>query len=244
MEIDMSVPHGRTFIRSPHIVDGKAKSGYLIKCRACSNSEVIANATHSGSLPPEVTAKKFTQKGWRVGHRVRDDLCPACIAKELELKKKKTEPKTSEGPAPAIKMEIDTVRADPPPEITREDRRIIFSEIDSHYIDEMRGYDTGWNDTRVAEGLKVPLAWVKGIREDNFGPEFGSGARQEVLQMNGVIEKGQALQKKIEVSIRDFTGLLTSQERVLTELKKEKITTDQAISDLSKRINDLMKRIN
>ena len=28
------------------------------------------------------------------------------------------------------------------------------------------------------------------------------------------------------------------------ELKKEKIATDQAISDLSKRINDLMKRIN
>lgn len=238
----MAMPHGRTFVRSAYTVDGKSKPGYLIRCRQCNQSEVIPNATHSGSLPPEVTAKKFAQKGWRVGHRVRDDLCPSCLAKELELKKKKVQPK--EEPQQKIEMEIDTVKADAPPEITKEDRRIIFAEIDSHYIDEMRGYDNGWNDTRIAEGLKVPLAWVRGIREDNFGPELGSGLMQEMSQFNATLEASKAFQAKAETAIKNFLSFLITHEQVLAALKKEKEETDRAINDMSKRIADLTKRFN
>jgi len=239
----MPITHGRSFIRSSNIVDGKTSSGYLIKCQKCSNSDVISNSTRSGSLPPEVIEKKFAQKGWRVGHRVRDDQCPACIAKELKVKKRPPKP-TEEAPPPAleIKMEIDTVKAEAPPEITKEDRRIIFGEIDSHYIDEMRGYDSEWNDARIAESLKVPLAWVRQIREDNFGPEMGESVKKDIEEAKVIIAKGEMVIGNLNKALENVSQSIQSWKKIQDGFEREVTETRRAIEDITKRINNLTKK--
>lgn len=59
---------------------------------------------------------------------------------------------------------------EPPKEMTREDRRIIFAQLNEIYIGEDKGYSAGWTDQRVATHLGVPRAWVASIRDENFGP--------------------------------------------------------------------------
>ena len=304
----------RNFVRSTLDVDHRT-SAYKIVCRQCGKTDKVAASSRSGSLPPEVSAKKFRQRGWVVGNREGDDLCNICVAaskitrkqtnnvvqipalklqdlsrlKELQdLAEKhvatvKPEPapaqetpveklynvkeateagfsdmhriyraintnkisfvKNERGafvireselvrvfgplkkpsvnePAPAVKEAkpilndgVSAMNFDPklPPEMTKEDRRIIFSEIDSHYLDEMRGYGKDWNDERVAKSLNVPLAWVRIIREDNFGPEQGDQVGVEVEKLKAasveaekLIQSMRAVWDAMDKSIMEF----------------------------------------
>lgn len=63
----------------------------------------------------------------------------------------------------------EAVKADPPREMSRDDRRIIFAKIDEIYVGN--GYQAPWTDTAVAKDLGVPAAWVAKVRDEMFGPE-------------------------------------------------------------------------
>jgi hypothetical protein len=303
MEMDMN----RSFVRSTLDADHRT-SAYKIVCRQCGKTDKIAASSRAGTLPPDVSAKKFKQRGWTVGSRVGDDLCNICVAankiarkqpaaavthtalklsdlgklyeNQMAAGKTQTEvvpefTNTQEAPVDKLltvkeaveagwaKMDriyeyirlgkvrgikrqvggvlvsenelrahlgkprhppstplvnepapvVDDVKPvlndgapqmnyDPkiPPEMTKEDRRIIFSEIDLHYLDESRGYENLYDDKRIAEGLKVPMAWVRTIREDNFGPERGEVINAEVEKLK---EAKAAVDKSID-AMRDL----------------------------------------
>ena len=59
-------------------------------------------------------------------------------------------------------------RAEPPPQMQREDRRIVADKIADVYEDE--GYIAPWTDELVAQDLGVPRAWVAEVRDFMFGP--------------------------------------------------------------------------
>ena len=133
------------------------------------------------------------------------------------------------------KIEMN-IKAETPPEMTKEDRRIIFSEIDSHYLDETRGYDRDWNDERVAKGLNVPLAWVRGIREDNFGPERGDAITVEVEKLvaakadiDAAITKMRDLWTEINKSLEAFT---IKQNDLSAEAKKAHATAEMMLAKI------------
>jgi len=58
------------------------------------------------------------------------------------------------------------------PEMSRSDRRIIFSKLEEVWKDEEHGYQGAWTDQAVARdlGSHIPAAWVATVREENFGP--------------------------------------------------------------------------
>jgi len=289
------------------MLDGESRpSGYKVTCCRCKNVDNIGAGSHSGNLPPEMIAKKFKQRGWRLGKRVELDVCEVCVTKEKISRKSiklgdlsvsdvkalglgavppppPAEEKTltiieairlgwaskptiyryiSDGKLPCIKedgkmlrvKEVDLERAfkdmrkvsprpvlhlkikpsvsqpaspinDPKPllnegdapvaiipvaAMTKEDRRIIFSEIDSHYLDELRGYAKDWDDLKVATGLKVPVEWVRTIREDNFGAERGD-------QIGVEIEKLKAASAEAETLIKTMRELWDAMDRTLLE---------------------------
>lgn len=64
---------------------------------------------------------------------------------------------------------VSTPSETPPREMSRDDRRVIFAKLDEVYLDEKRGYDSGWSDHKVASDLGVPRKWVEIIRAENFG---------------------------------------------------------------------------
>jgi hypothetical protein len=85
-----------------------------------------------------------------------------------------------------------------PLNITKEERRIIFGEIDSHYLDESRGYAEGWNDEKVAASLKVPFGWVRSVREENFGPEKGDEAFALNEELKTAIKQAEEVKKDMK----------------------------------------------
>ena len=59
-------------------------------------------------------------------------------------------------------------KAEPPPQMKPEDRRIVAEKIGDVYVDT--GYIAPWTDDLVARDLGVPRAWVAEVRDFMFGP--------------------------------------------------------------------------
>lgn len=319
----------RNFVRSTLDADHRT-SAYKITCFQCGTTEKVAAASHSGSLPPEVTIKKFKQRGWAVGNRAGADLCVACVTRNRLARKApvtitiaalpappKLEgivlPDLTENPQAPEKMltikdaydagwcakdslydrvksgelpkikdadgsllvrEADLIRifkapkgirkytvkkAPPNPSVndstppvndgvikmamlsidvmTKEDRRIIFSEIDSHYLDEKRGYAKDWDDLKVATGLKVSVEWVRTIREDNFGPEKGNGIDDEVEKLRVASAEAQKLIDTMRAVWKEMDATLATYEEKQTELSEEANKISKAIAEAKAAID-------
>jgi hypothetical protein len=111
----------------------------------------------------------------------------ALHAPQPELPQPQPEP-TPEPAAPAAPLEVATSQAPPRPSgPSREERRLIFAQLEDVYVNETEGYKAGWSDGRVARELGYPTDWVKVVRDENFGalpdnPEF----RALVEEANGI----------------------------------------------------------
>ena len=346
----------RSFVRSTLDADHRT-SAYKIVCRQCGKTDKVAAGYLSGALPPEVSAKKFRQRGWAVGNRLGDDLCNLCLAAnkiarkqptiesgpvtlklkdlsklqelkglaggtppvlglqppaaqetpvdklftvkeaieagwsnmdrmyeyirkgrlkcvknergvfvipESELNKTFGKPRISSQPlapiqpAPivnekkpalglpalaveqkptlndgAVKMNFDPKT---PHEMTKEDRRIIFADIDLHYLDETRGYETSYDDKRIADGLNVPLAWVRTIREENFGPERGEA-------INAELDKLKAAKDDIEASISKMRALWSEINKALEAFTVRQNVLSEDAKKSHEAANALMAKI-
>ena len=242
----------RSFQRTSVTVDHRAVSAYSITCNGCGKQDKLVSTKSSGVLPPGMIAKKFSERGWIAGARVRDDRCPACQALAKAPKKKietaqvieMTQPQKTLPPEVVSSTPIMTIkRADPPPVMEKEDRRIIFAEIDTNYIDEQKGYAEGWNDARVAKGLNVPLAWVRELRDANFGPEVGTSVLDNVQKIDEAIERGKKFVARLDVLVELIDAKRAAIDKVYDEIKKDSGDTKAVLADLVRRVTDLNKRI-
>ena len=121
--------------------------------------------------------------------------------------------------------------------MTKEDRRIIFSEIDSHYLDEKHGYDKGWDDEKVATGLKVSIEWVRNIREDNFGPEKGNAIDAEVEKLKEASAEAQKLIDTMRAVWKEMDATLATYEEKQAELSAEANKISKMIIDAKASID-------
>lgn len=242
----------RSFQRASVTVDHRAVPAYQITCNGCGKQDKVIASKPSGNLPTSLISKKFTERGWYTGSRVRDDRCPECQAAEKASKKKPetaqviemTQPQKTLPPEVVSSAPIMVVkRADPPPVMEKEDRRIIFAEIDNHYLDEQKGYAEGWSDARVAKGLNVPLAWVRDLRDANFGPEVGTSVLDDVKRIDEAIERGAKFVARLDVLLGLIDAKRTAIDKVYDEIKKDSGDTRAVLADLVKRVTDLNKRI-
>lgn len=85
--------------------DGHA-FGWIVHC-ACGDSKTVGCNKWS-LLPPDAVIKKFTQAGWRIGKRAKDDVCPRCdAAARTKTKRSDDDRTTSERHAAAL---VEAVR--------------------------------------------------------------------------------------------------------------------------------------
>lgn len=161
------------------IVGSGPKRGIVAKCCNCGAAETLGG--NAIGLPLDVAVKRFEQKGWDMSGGKRErDTCPKCVeerdraGKPIVLGTVHPAPQRVVEPAALVPQMPTPVVADPPEPMARDDRRIIFAKLNDVYVDERVGYSNGWSDQRVAEDLNVPRGWVKGVREENFGPEATS----------------------------------------------------------------------
>lgn len=67
--------------------------------------------------------------------------------------------------------------------MSKDQKRAIWREIDENY--ERDRYIPGVTDKSIGEKLKFPWAWVKQVREEDFGP---AGVDPEIAKLQGQID--------------------------------------------------------
>ena len=116
--------------------------------------------------------------------------------------------------------------AEPPPEMTREDRRIIYAKLNEVYLDETKGYSESWTDKRVAEELGCPRVWVETVRDEMFGP---ARTNEEI---GAVLTEWREVKEQIEAASMVQGNLVAETSRVSALLK-----------DLNERASRIARRI-
>ena len=163
----------RTFQRTTiQHQNSRMQFAYQMLCSKCGAVEKIPFA---GAVAPEFVSEKFRQKGWTVATHEGGDVCPKCATRRKPRKAEAAE--TSN----VVELASHAIVAEPPREMSREDRRIVFAKINEVYLDENKGYDPPWTDAKVAADLGVPRDWVRVVREENFGAEAGNSEIDDVL---------------------------------------------------------------
>lgn len=150
---------------------------YIAHCRQCGAEGAISG--NGARLPHVAIVKKLTATGWVVSSRSRGrDLCPQCNPSHRPAKERPAMPVNEPRPASPLSASVVQIgsspRAEPPPQPTREDNRIIFAKLNEVYLDEARGYAADWSDAKIARDLDVPPPWVAAVREAHFGPDRSS----------------------------------------------------------------------
>ena len=152
--------------------DAPENRAYSITCRDCGQKDTLLPNNPRGTLPPEVVTKKFALRGWDIGSTPRKDVCPECQKAQRGMRynvDKNLRVDATEMVKPShltvVTKEVEVTER----KISREDRRIILAKLQEVYQDETTGYRPGWNDDRVAVDLGVFTAWVRDLREQNFG---------------------------------------------------------------------------
>ena len=57
----------------------KKARAYKIECSRCPQTDHIQFATRNGTMADEVIKKKFAERGWDIGKKRQDDVCPHCL---------------------------------------------------------------------------------------------------------------------------------------------------------------------
>ena len=108
------------------------------------------------------------------------------------------------------------VSADTPARVMdREEKRILFGELDAAYEDAEHGYKPGHTDKSVAEALGVPVVWVRQLREEMFGPAEGDKATKKIIELHARLDK---LDAKIIEAAESVATLMTEAQGVRLEL--------------------------
>lgn len=220
----------RTFRKVPRREGGGHPTmRYRLECSVCREGESLGHTNIGEERAADVVPQTFARRGWTVGKTPDRDICPACTrAGRPSHVPTGAVPMANPNPSPlrAVPSGMspastpDKVKAEPPREMTRDERRIINAKLDEVYVDEAHGYSIGWNDDRVAADLGIARAWVAKMRDENFGPDHNievTKARGEVDRLT--LEMGAA-SEQIEEAMKLAGSLLTKADALRADLAR------------------------
>ncbi|MCA1530764.1 hypothetical protein [Bradyrhizobium yuanmingense] len=144
-------------------------------------------------------ARKLGAKGWHVGRSRTAHRCPRCLnAAKFSSIRKAEAMQNGNAMNDKLKVEKDNMRV-----MTREDRRIIFEKLNEVYLNDKVGYGDGWTDEKLAVDLGVPRAWVKLIRDENFGDEVGNeNIREQIKEARELMSQVKAIEPRVSEAQR------------------------------------------
>lgn len=207
---------------------------HRIACSECPTNHEISANTYCGSLATEDLLRRWARAGWVVGAKPNADLCPSCAAAKRKARRIKAGAHVPPEPAPVAILDLSEpapmsptnvhhlpVIVEPPVEMGRDDRRIIFAKLDEVYLSADKGYSAGWTDHRIATDLGVPRAWVERVREEMFGPARDNEDIRELREhfaalrgdMNICASRIEALLNEAKVAKEEFVALRQRADR-------------------------------
>ena len=207
----------------------------------------VSNASVPGARPQpmyRITCRKCGAQ----------DVCPQCKNKERRRMSTITPALTVVpiqpivGSPPAPKMPTPPIQtppatssgAEPPASPSREDRRVIFAKLQDVYIDERVGYSDGWSDQRVATDLGVARAWVKSIRDENFGPEASNDeTRRIIAEANAILKSARDLRFDVAMIEADADALRVN----IAGVENARVAIEARIADVDRSLGRIMKAL-
>lgn len=241
------------------MIDG-VRTPYALRiwCSRCGRNEVVPLRGGVHTVQQSLADKIFQRKGWLIGRRRKQDICPECIQRERDERNarrtainaktdptiadiwptkdniitlKPVEPKPMNIAAPPSNPVVATIVPQPPREMSRSDKRIIFNKLEEVYIDENTGYSSGWSDQRVAVDLGVPIEWVRSLRDENFGPEGHSPEAKALFdEARKLLDSARGEREQIIQKINELTAAAAKLaldvdrlERKLIQVEKGKL---------------------
>jgi hypothetical protein len=206
---------GRLFYSTNTRIEGSKSPQkiYSFICSSCGTTDRVGPVPYGQNAAQSAIPKKMHERGWQLGRRERDDLCPACIA---NIVKRKREERQEEVPMPDT-TNVITMPPQPPADraMTREDKRVIYATIEQHYLSEQQGYERDWTDNRIAVDLNVPRAWVTEVRDQMFGP---AGHNEDILALPGLLATLDERIAQASIRLNNFEHTLTSERETLKAL--------------------------
>ena len=151
-------------------VEGSPRRAQEIECCHEGCTATLSIPVNDTRKPPDVIFNMARRKGWDINEGKRSFHCPE------HRKEKKVTTKEPEVRQPS-----------------KEQRRLIFREIDENYTG--RAYVSGVTDKVIGEKLKMPWAWVASVREENFGP---AGLDPELQRAITTVDELEARVKQME----------------------------------------------
>lgn len=209
----------REFRPVSYPIEGRRIHTYTLTCSKCGCVDHIGQQNMGEAVAQDQVPKKFAAKGWTVGRRAQDDLCPEHTRQEEERRRSRPALKIVEAP-------VQQLKADPPRKMSFSDKRVIIAKLEDVYVSEQVGYDTGWNDERVANDLGVPRAWVEEIRDANFGPIRVDEASVAAIQhaeallqkANDALAQAQELERRVAALVTGFRNELAASRSALEKI--------------------------
>jgi hypothetical protein len=133
------------------------------------------------------------------------------------------EPLRVPAPVPAPPMEV----------MGKAEKRIIFAKLNDVYEDEKVGYSGDWSDAKVAKDLGVPVAWVKEVRDESFGPEMNADLRQK--SYDDLAKLGERIDQSILLIEKKLDAMNALDDKVSDAVD----TAEKAINRLEELLNNL-----
>lgn len=229
--------HGEQFPRGS-VLDqstGQRRHFQSVVCGECGET---VNFYSSGRLayPEAQVIKSMQKKGWVMGRRRKDDICPKCLLARRADKPHHTPTKKAigNGALPELpggvhiepfikptKTKETAMSSAKPGAVTktpsREEKRLILFKIEDFYLGPDKGYKAGVNDKTIAADLNVPWKWVADLREEFFGPVTSA----EMAGVNAAIKDAEEKMAAHEREGRELRSLLMSLKERIAKLEGE-----------------------
>jgi hypothetical protein len=159
--------------------------------------------------PPDQVYKAAGRAGWKTDAKKGQHLCPD----HANPPKEATVPsQTTAKPSPS---------ETPPRELTRDAKRSIFRAIDDAYDTANNCYALDVTDDSIAAELKVPVGWVREVREDNFGPAGPDPALVELrAELDMLKEDAKEAAAKAKLALSEVQRLEADIKHVSERLKR------------------------
>lgn len=209
----------RQFDESTERRDGRFMKVARVTYGKCGVSKAQNIQLNNGYIAPPQIKQRFEQAGWTIGKDGFRDMCPGCTA-SLKNKEKPALKIVPSAPAPAATPSPSPSET-PPRQLGRDDRRIIFEKLNEVYLDEKRGYDTGWSDHRVATDLGVPRKWVETIRIENFGDTAGNEESLQLLaEVNAMLLEARELAGRCDATLATINARIAKLQATADDMRK------------------------
>ncbi|MCA1458060.1 hypothetical protein I6F35_33545 [Bradyrhizobium sp. BRP22] len=195
---------------------GRHMRGTIVTCGHCGVVRTVQINHFKGQqrdnddLEQQFIRNKLEKDGWLIGKKAEQHRCPGCYSAIRSAQKRKNEENVVNLP-----IKPGPTKPEQPREMSRDDRRIIFEKLNEVYVDEKTGYGPGWTDAKVASDLGVPRAWVKGLRDEMFGPEGSNEEiRATICDAQILLNDIRVVANAVQGSIEPLKTILDKAERI------------------------------